>query len=182
MRTPRNRRDMRPDSGRARGRRGTATQIMNSDISEVQDRLRERLISLTYERPARRTERSLTSLYPAAVRRLRRGRRRAEEPNRTLGAFAGRSPLRPRLRQRDSLRRQAAVLVSWLPWRRTSSLARDQAAAGGVPTRQRCGRRGRRLLPCASDSQGACWRTEAGCAEQADRSRRARRSVAQSER
>ena len=31
-------------------------------------------------------------------------------------------------------------------------------------------------------SQGACWRTEAGCTEQADRSRRARRSVAQSER
>jgi hypothetical protein len=71
----------------------------------------------------------------------------------------------------------------WLPLRRrTSSLPRDQAAAGGVPTRQRCGRRGRRLLPRASDSQGACWRTEAGCAEQADRSRRARRSVAQSER
>src|ERR1039458_2898980 len=66
---------MRPDSGRARGRRGTATQIMNSDISEVQDRLRERLISLTYERPARRTERSLTSLYPAAVPRRTRSDR-----------------------------------------------------------------------------------------------------------
>ena len=60
MRTTRNRRDMRPDSGRARGRRGTATQIMNSHISEVQDRLSERLISLTYERPALRAEQSLT--------------------------------------------------------------------------------------------------------------------------
>ncbi len=76
---------------------------------------------------------------------------------------------------------RAAALGSLL-LRRSSGLARDQAAAGGVPTRQRCGRRGRRLLPCASDSQGACWQTEAGCAEQADRSRRARRSVAQSER
>jgi hypothetical protein len=28
-------------------------------------------------------------------------------------------------------------------------------------TRQRCGRRGRRLLPRASDSRGACWRTGA---------------------
>ena len=57
----------------------------------------------------------------------------------------------------------------------------DETIAG-VPTRQRCGRSGRCLDLRASDSQGACWRTEAGCAEQADRPRRARRSVAQSER
>lgn len=51
---------------------------------------------------------------------------------------------------------------------------RDPAAAGRVPTRQRCGRRGPRLLPRASDTQDPCWRTEAEYAEQANRSRRAR--------
>ena len=35
--------------------------------------------------------------------------------------------------RRGCCRREGAVSVSWLPWRQTSSLARDQAAAGGVP-------------------------------------------------
>jgi hypothetical protein len=37
MRTPRYRRDMRPDSGRARGRRGTALQILTIAGLEVKD-------------------------------------------------------------------------------------------------------------------------------------------------
>jgi hypothetical protein len=49
MRTPRNRRDMRPESGRARGRRGTALLIMTRPLSEVQDLLAERFIRVPYE-------------------------------------------------------------------------------------------------------------------------------------
>ena len=43
------RRDMRPDSGRARERRGTAVEIVNPKLSEIQDGFAERLITYAYE-------------------------------------------------------------------------------------------------------------------------------------
>jgi hypothetical protein len=45
MRAPRYRRDMRPDSGRARGRRGTALKMMTASRLEVKGEYSISLIS-----------------------------------------------------------------------------------------------------------------------------------------
>ena len=72
---------MRPDSGRARGRRGTSTYIIDSALSEVQDGLTARLISAPYE-SAERTQ------HAAAV-----GTLRPNYPREALGGECVRSAL-----------------------------------------------------------------------------------------
>jgi hypothetical protein len=79
VRTPRNRRDMRPDSERPRGRRGTASWIMKPKLSEVQDRLSAEAISCAYEPPGAEPAQSLTVRCSVSLPDMRRALRPAED-------------------------------------------------------------------------------------------------------